>query len=73
MKQHDGQTLWRTRMLAYGIYETSSFSRYNISSQSGVRGPPGGEKIGVWGSVKWHKIQDIKSDGLFENMSAVKQ
>jgi len=36
--------------------------RNRISSQSGVRGPPGGEKCGVWGSTKWRKLQEIKSD-----------
>jgi len=32
-------------MLVYGIYETSSFSRYNIGSQSGVRGTQGVKKL----------------------------
>jgi len=32
------------------------------------RGP---QQIDVWKPVKWQKIQEIKSDEQFENMSAV--
>jgi len=43
-----------------------------IGSQSGVRGPPEDEKIGVLGQST-DKKQKIQSDKQFENMSALKQ
>jgi len=44
-----------------------------IGSHSGVRGPPGDEKIGVLGQSTDNKTQEIQSDKQFENMSALKQ
>ena len=41
-------------------------------SQSGFAGPPAW-KIGVWGAVKWQKLQEIKSDEQLENTLAASQ
>jgi len=49
--------------------------KYKLSHRFSKWGPgrPKGLKSGVWGPPHYKHIQKIKSDGLFENMSSVKQ